>query len=136
VAAIGARTKQERMLMEQDFKLNVYGRVMEQYKHPVSYLESGAFPSFTRTKKYIRDRFGLWLHNYQADKTAKANILGFTEAALCEEVARMYLEVQGAQAVMQADLARDVSDGRGACYELLSHTCLNNNKTCPAWGSA
>lgn len=108
--------------MEQDFKMNVLGRVMEQYRHPVGYFESGAYRSFSRTKAFIWDWGVRWLRARQGKSAAATNIPGYTDAAFLEEVARIYLEVQGAQAVMQADLARDVSGSFGGSSSCLSES--------------
>lgn len=109
-------------MAEVDFKaVTLDGVVVDQYSHPVSYMQSGAFPHPKKTWDFFWANMRAKISGYMARRTAAANIPGFTKAGLQEEAAAIYLRVQEAQAQMQPDLARDVSvfvcRGRGCGCE-------------------
>jgi hypothetical protein len=107
---------QMRKAAEADFKRVTLDQMIDQYMHPVSYIEAGAYRSLSQTWACIKRKVQRTYMNVVAKQTAKTNIPGFSEAALRDEVAQVYLRVQRAQAALQPDLARDVSQrGWGGC---------------------
>lgn len=50
------------------------------------------------------------MRDFGGRSTARTNIPGFDKELLRAEVADIYLQINKAQAVMQPDLARDVSE--------------------------
>jgi len=63
------------------------------------------------TKEFITNKWHSRMKNWGGNSAAKVNIPGFDKELLRSEVADIYLQVNKAQAVMQPDLARDVSEG-------------------------
>jgi hypothetical protein len=108
-----------RKAAEADFKKVTLDLMIDQYMHPATYIEAGAYRSLPQTWAFIKRKLQRYYMNLIAKQTANANIPGFSMAALRDEVAEVYLKVQRAQAALQPDLARDVSQrgggaGRGA----------------------
>jgi hypothetical protein len=89
------------------------GQVVDQYTHPQGIykelIESGAYRSWDKLKAYVLSRGRARYYNYLGNNTAKTNIPGYSDEAMKQEAAAVYLRVQQAVAQMQPDLIRDVS---------------------------
>lgn len=111
--------EQQRKVAEMDFKNTTLGFIFDQYTHPVSFWESGAYKDFSKTWAHIKKGIATWFNVRQAQSALKTNIPGGTgdRTALAEELAEIYLRVHKAQAQMQPDLARDVSWDWVVCGE-------------------
>lgn len=74
------------------------------------YWSSGAYKSVSATWTFIKNKWQSYMRDFGGRSTARTNIPGFDKELLRAEVANIYLQINKAQAVMQPDLARDVSE--------------------------